>query len=202
MDHFYPQELTVRGSGYSHDLVSPDLHIYCAQETYDLFRRCAEWESDKESLDAMRWHILKAFEPVQAGPYTITPLPANHMNSSFEPFIYHISDSEGTSVYYLHDSGYYAPEVWAYFKKQKPADLISLDTTCGELDLKLQGTHMGINDVIKVCGEMREIGLADAHTRCVMNHFSHNGHLMHHEMEALAAPVGMEVSFDGMRIDL
>ena len=44
---------------------------------------------------------------------------------------------------------------------------------------------------------MRGIGLADAHTHCVLNHFSHNGHLLHHELEALAAPAQLEVSFDG-----
>ena len=35
MDHFYPQELTVRGSVYSLEMISPELEIYCAQETYD-----------------------------------------------------------------------------------------------------------------------------------------------------------------------
>ena len=30
MDHFYPQELTVRGSVYSHRMASRDLDIYCA----------------------------------------------------------------------------------------------------------------------------------------------------------------------------
>ena len=42
MDHFYPQELTVRGSVYSLEMISPELEIYCAQETYDYFRRCAD----------------------------------------------------------------------------------------------------------------------------------------------------------------
>lgn len=31
MDHFYPQELTVRGSVYSLEMISPELEIYCAQ---------------------------------------------------------------------------------------------------------------------------------------------------------------------------
>lgn len=79
MDHFYPQELTVRGSVYSLEMISPELEIYCAQETYDYFRRCADWEIDEKSDSAMHWHILKPFETVEAGPYRVTPLPANHM---------------------------------------------------------------------------------------------------------------------------
>ena len=77
---------------------------------------------------------------MQAGPYTITPLPATHMSPEHEPFVYHIEDADGTSIFYLHDSGYYAPAVWDYFKAQKKsADLISFDTTCGEEDTHLRG---------------------------------------------------------------
>lgn len=203
MDHFYPQELTVRGSCYSVDMVSPDLEIYCAEESFALFNRCTGWEIDKESLSHLHFHILKAFEPVQAGPYTITPLPANHMDMRHEPFIYHITDEAGVSVFYLHDSGYYLPAVWDYFKAQKKsADLISFDTTCGEEDTHGKGSHMGFPDVVRVRNEMREIGLVDAHTRCVLNHFSHNGHLLYHELEALAGPEQLEVSFDGKKLQL
>ena len=203
MDHFYPQELTVRGSCYSVDMVSPDLEIYCAEESFALFNRCTGWEIDRESLSRLHFHILKAFEPVQAGPYTITPLPANHMDMRHEPFIYHITDEAGVSVFYLHDSGYYSPAVWDYFKAQKKsADLISFDTTCGEEDTHGMGSHMGFPDVVRVRNEMREIGLVDAHTRCVLNHFSHDGHLLHHELEALAGPEQLEVSFDGKKLQL
>ncbi len=203
MDHFYPQELTVRGSCYSHEMESPHLQIFCAAESYALFERCARWEIDEASRSHLHFHILKPFEAVQAGPYTIVPLPANHMQSGNEPFIYHITDAQGTSVFYLHDSGYYSPAVWAYFRAQKkPADLISFDTTCGAEDTHGHGTHMGFPDVVRVRDEMRSIGLVGPHTHCVLNHFSHNGHLLHAELEALAAPEALEVSFDGKILQL
>ena len=84
----------------------------------------------------MHWHILKPFETVEAGPYRVTPLPANHMNPAHQPFVYHIVDTrEDKSVFYMHDSGYYFPEVWDYLKAQKkPADLFSFDTTLGYED--------------------------------------------------------------------
>lgn len=203
MDHFYPQELTVRGSGYSPVMTCPDIHIYCAQETKEQFDRCENGELDKASADAMHWHILSPFEPVQASSYRITPLPAHHMGPGHQPFVYHIEDAEGKSVFYLHDSGYYEPAVWEYLKAlKKPADLISFDTTSGEIDTHFGGGHMGVPDVIRLKQEMEAIGLADAHTHCVMNHFSHNGHLLHHQLEALAHPAGMEVSYDGKLLEL
>lgn len=60
MDHFYPQELTVRGSVYSLEMISPELEIYCAQETYDYFRRCADWEIDEKKRQRHALAHLKA----------------------------------------------------------------------------------------------------------------------------------------------
>lgn len=202
MDHFYPQELTIYGSCYSTVMTCQDLHVYGAQETYDMFRSHM-WEADDETQQHLYWHILKPFETVRAGRYTVTPLPANHMGKGNEPFVYHIVDENGVSVFYLHDSGYYAPEVWEYFKAQKKsADLVSFDTTFGREDSHLKSTHFGFPDVLRVRDEMRSIGLVDEHTRCVINHFSHNGHLLHHELEALAAPESIDVSYDGKEIML
>ncbi len=204
MDHFYPQELTVRGSCYSPVMKSPELDVFCAAETKALFDRCTNHEIDEASSGALHWHILKPFEPVSFGRYTVTPLPASHMaqGGRNQPFIYHIVDEAGVSVYYLHDSGYSLPEVWAYFEKQKPADLISLDTTNGGLPTQSYWGHMGANQVLDVVARMREIGLADEKTVCVMNHFSHNGQSTHEELEALAVPDGVRVAYDGMTVEL
>lgn len=204
MDHFYPQELTVRGSVYSLEMISPELEIYCAQETYDYFRRCADWEIDEKSDSAMHWHILKPFETVEAGPYRVTPLPANHMNPSHQPFVYHIVDTrEDKSVFYMHDSGYYSPEVWDYLKaRKKPADLFSFDTTLGYEDCGFKSTHMGAPEVIRLKEELEALGIVDKHTHCVMNHFSHNGHLLYDELVELAAPHDIEISYDGMKLTL
>lgn len=204
MDHFYPQELSIRGGVYSPVMESPELEIFCAAETKELFDRCTRDELEAECAKALHWHILKAFEPVQAGPYTVTPLPASHMaaDRSNEPFIYHIVDSEGVSAYYLHDSGYYLPEVWEYFKRQKPADLISFDATHGGIPTGKHWGHMGAHEILEVAEEMRKTGLIDEKTICVMNHFSHNGQFLHEELEALANSAGLLVSYDGMTLDL
>ena len=204
MDHFYPQELSVRGSCYSPVMESPELHIYSAKETKELFDRCTRDEIDDESKNALHWHILKAFETVQAGSYTVTPLPANHMtqDGTHEPFVYHIVDGEGVSVYYLHDSGYYSNEVWEYFKRQRAADFISFDTTTGGIPTNKYWGHLGAHEVLEVADEMRETGLIDEKTVCVMNHFSHNGEFLHEELEALAKPKGFKVAYDGMTVEL
>ncbi|MBO6159392.1 MAG: hypothetical protein J6P72_09095 [Firmicutes bacterium] len=208
MDHFYPQELTIRGSGYSHDMVNEDLHIYCAQETMDYFYLVSGWELDKASDRHLHWHVLSAFQPVQAGPYWITPLPASHMKEGNEPFLYHIEkeeDGRNLSILYLHDSGYYKDEVWDYFEKtakdKGPVTMVSFDSTSGDKETD-HGGHMGFSEVFRVKDRMEKLGIIGKETICCMNHFSHNGHYSYDEMAALASPHGCLVSYDGMKLAL
>ena len=41
-------------------------------------------------------------------------------------------------------------------------------------------------------------GSIDASTRMVLTHFSHNGHMLHDELEAAARPEGFDVAYDGV----
>jgi len=202
MDHFYPQELTIRGAGYSHDMVSEFLDIYCARETRDFYFRTAAWEASPETNRTLNWHVLKPFEPVSFGSYTVVPLPASHMQESNQPFLYHITDAEGKSLLYLHDSGYYSDAVWEYFRSlKKPADLVSYDGTSGDIETD-HGHHMGFPEVFRVRRRMLEEGIVDGHTQCVLNHFSHNGRLMYEDMVKLAEAENMLVSYDGMKLEI
>lgn len=205
MDHFFPQELTVRGSVYSHDMVSETLDIYCAKETMDFFYEVSGWELDEASDRGLRWHILKPFETVQAGEYRITPLPASHMREGNEPFIYHIRDGKGTSVLYLHDSGYYKDEVWAYFEKaareEGPVRMVSIDSTSVAQETD-HGGHMGFSEVFRVKERMKKIGIISEETIPVLNHFSHNGYWLYDEMVSVADREHCLVSYDGMELSL
>lgn len=200
MDHFFPQEMAVRSHRNSHDMVEHDLHIYCAQEVEDWFDLVATRELDDTIRPSLHFHILHPFEPVKADNYTITPLPAHHMKEGSQPFVYLIEDQEGHSVLYLHDSGYYSEEVWDFFASlPHPVDMVSYDSTSGEEDTH-GGTHMGLPEVMRVKDRMLEIGAIDAHTLCVANHFSHNGHLLYEELLEAAAEK-LLISYDGMTLE-
>lgn len=204
MDHFYPQELTIRGAYYSHDMVSETLDIYCAQETKDLFDKIS-WEAEKETLDTLHFHILSPFAPVQAGPYTVTPLPANHMHELEKdgkphPYIYLI-EQDGKKLLYGHDTGYFYPEVWDFLEKAGHIDLVSLDGTSVQRMVGDKGGHMGLPDDSRVKERLLQMGVCDENTAFVLNHFSHNGGLCYDHFLPVAEKEGFTVSYDGMSMD-
>ena len=205
MDHFYPQELTIRGSYYSHGMVSPELDVYCAEGTKGLFDKIG-WEANRDTLDAIHFHILSAFTPVQAGPYTVTPLPANHMHeldgggNTPHPYIYLIEEG-GKKLLYGHDTGYFYPEVWDFLGKAGHIDLVSMDGTCGRRKVGLDGGHMGLPDNLEVKARLIEMGVCDEKTVFVINHFSHNDGICYDRLVPIAEKEGLIVSYDGMCIN-
>ena len=61
-----------------------------------------------------------------------------------------------------------------------------------------EGTnHMGFPDDVEMRDRLRAVGCVDEKTQLVITHFSHNGKLLHEELEALAAPEGFRVAYDG-----
>ncbi|MCI8602355.1 MAG: MBL fold metallo-hydrolase [Oscillospiraceae bacterium] len=204
MDHFYPQELTIRGGGYSHNMVSQQLHIFCGQDAQDFFMSGVSWELEKSSEHDLIWHILTPFKTEQADGYAITPLPARHMleRPGSTPFFYLI-EKEGKSVLYCHDTGWFYDEVWEFLEKRgQPVDLISFDCTGGPLENGPKSGHMGYIDDIRVREKLREIGICGENTCCIVNHFSHNSGMLHEELCETLNPQGFEVSYDGMEIEL
>ena len=205
MDHFFPQEFDIHGGVFSHNLTHEWMNIYCAQEVRDYYYRVTESDESKDEEKGIRWHILKPFDTVQAGPYRVTAIPASHMKEGNEPFIYHLVDEEGKSVLYLHDSGYYKEEVWDYFeriaKENGPVDLVSLDATDGVMETDHSG-HMAFPEGFRVQARMKEIGLIGEKTHCVFNHFSHNGKYLYEEMVQVATPHNVQIAYDGMKIVL
>ncbi|NMB24933.1 MAG: hypothetical protein GX986_05310, partial [Firmicutes bacterium] len=79
-------------------------------------------------------------------------------------------------------------------------DLVSLDCTHGDEDV--WDNHMGIPAILRTRERMLETGIAHDDTVFVATHFSHNGGLLHHELEEILNPQGFVVAYDGMRLTL
>lgn len=200
IDHFQPTDLVMRmESCFAHNMTEPRLDFYGNKAVLDRYNRFVRDAEEEENPPSVTVNEIEAYDTVQAGKYKVTALPAFHAPKE-TPFVYIITDGEKT-ILYLHDTGLLFDEVYDYLKENKvKADLISYD--CTYVALPSAGGHMGLDSVPVVRKRLEEIGVCKESTVHVVNHFSHNGKLLHDELCAEAEKLGFSVSYDGMSIEL
>ncbi|MBR4278652.1 MAG: hypothetical protein IKT34_00615 [Clostridia bacterium] len=199
IDHFEPTDLCLRIESCSaHDMTEPYFHIYGNSKVLSRFDRFVGSLGEEDTPPAVTVQEIDLYQTVYADNYRVTPLKANHAGSE-NAFVYLVEDGDKTLLY-LHDTGLLYDEVYDYLKSNGVrADLISYDCTYGALESA--GGHMGLDSVPYVRKRLEEIGVADDKTIHVVNHFSHNGILLHDEMEKAAAEIGFLCAYDGMEIE-
>lgn len=204
MDHFIPQEWTLRGNDYAHDMTCPDLNIYLSQAAEDYYRMADQYEMEPGVAAHLHLHRVEAFQAVQAGRYTVTPLPARHMaeKPQEKPYFYLIEE-DGRALLYLHDSGWPYEEVYDYLAGRRVhLDLVSFDCTGGPLEDGPDSGHMGLPDVERTRARLQRQGNLDGRTQCILNHFSHNGGLIYDELVQAVQGLPYTVAYDGMEAEV
>lgn len=142
-------------------------------------------------------HIVKPFEELRAGGYSVTPLVADHSEMG-QCLIYAVLD-RGKTILHGHDSEWLPNETWDYLESFKP-DLAILDCTYGPLPGIEH--HKGMNGVLRVKEEMMKRGIANDETIFVVAHFSHNGGLLNEELVDRLEPENVEVAYGGLTVEL
>ena len=194
-DHFYPDDLRMRRDVYAHDMRVDKLQVYCGEGTADKIDK-----SDILEFGTIECNLLKPFDKVDIGGYTVTALPARHYHG--DGALFYIIEGEKT-ILYAHDTGYFYDEVFEYIKENKIVfDLASFDCTNVDIPINDEGSHMGIENINRVVGLLREMGAVTDETKMVINHFSHNGAPLHHKLEERVGEYGYIVSYDGMSVEL
>ncbi len=196
-DHFVPIDYCLRGNCYAHNMTEPHLTVIGsieAKEIYDSLNNA--YREDNGSTD---FQVIPLYEPRQFDKYTVTALRANHMRGK-EAYVYIISDSEKT-ILYLHDTGTLYDEIWDYLiANHIKADFVSYD--CTYVALPSGGGHMGLDLCTVTRDRLLKEGIIDEHTINCINHFSHNGMLIHDELVPVAEKLGFLTAYDGMEIDI
>ena len=195
-DHFSPEQIAYIRRGYAS--VLPEnyggFHIYGSEDI------AAPLDSILQSApDRLFCHPVEPYAPFMAGDYRVTALKARH--GTPHPYNYLI-ERNGKALLYAHDTGHFFPETWDYLASHPVhIGLVSFDCTFANStrgDAPRTG-HMGMGDNILMRDKLFSLGLADANTRFVLNHFSHNGPDVDYDAFcAMAEKEGFAVSYDGM----
>lgn len=198
-DHLNPLELLWRRKGFS--TVARNINIFGSPQVFNrIVMKAADEGMTYDLKDLLLTpNILRAGEPVQDDGFGILPLPANH-DPGGSPFFYILSRNE-RKILIGNDTGYPPEEAWALMADQK-ADVALLDCTTGLSSPDCANGHMGVNTVVKVRDRLLECGAIKADTRVYANHFSHNGHALHADLETFFTPKGIGVTYDGLILDI
>lgn len=196
-DHFYPLELIMRGEPYARE-PEGKLTVYGNSSVKRLYETALAEENDTQNFDdVVNFVLIDWFTTVTTvDGYRVTALPANHKRD--ERCCLFLIEKEGKTIFYGNDSGYYPEETWEYLKGRR-LDLVSFDSTHGSMPGGW--SHMGLEDNIRAARRLKEMGCADENTKFVANHFSHNGRLLHEELEEYVKPYGILVSYDGLEVE-
>lgn len=193
-DHFYPEDLEFLREPYSHTYPG-QMQIYGNDAVgRGIVRACGSLGGEEERF---QFHEADADSPFTVMDYTVTPLRATHAQGE-RCLFYHIAQGD-RSILYAHDTGALTREnLDCLSRRPGKLGLVSLDCTSQKhRDGKY---HMGLADAAEQKERLLALGLADADTIWVVNHFSHNGGWLHDEIEEQARRYGMIASYDGMPI--
>ncbi|NLK07929.1 MAG: hypothetical protein GX316_04420 [Firmicutes bacterium] len=188
-DHYYWQELQHRSAPFAHIYDDTGLDVYGDVWVEEL----ADWE--RLARGGIRFNLIEANSSYDVGDARLHAFQANHFID--KGALIYVFEKDGISLLYGNDTGFFYEEVWDRLKDFK-LDVVSLDCTHGEDDV--WNNHMGIPAILETRSRMLKEGIAHDETIFVATHFSHNGRLLHHELEEVLNPQGFVVAYDGMRL--
>jgi phosphoribosyl 1,2-cyclic phosphate phosphodiesterase len=197
-DHLAPADLDMRRPPFAHGVPGP-LHVWGNARCLDRIR-AALGDPGRCGIEL---HQVQPFVAAPLGDATLIPLLADH--DPQEDCLLYLFGRGGRWLLYGHDSGIFPEATWSYLARwaREPGyrlDLALLDCTNGPRPG--ERNHMGLPANAVVRRRLLEMGAAGPRTRFVATHFSHNGGACHAELEAAAAPLGLEVAYDGMELDV
>lgn len=100
---------------------------------------------------------------------------------------------------FANDTGIFPEDTWEALAGVK-LDCVSLDCTLGN-DPNMECGHMGLKAVRSVVQRLRKMECIDKDTPVVLTHFSHNGNLLHEELETETKEDGFVIAYDGMLLE-
>jgi phosphoribosyl 1,2-cyclic phosphate phosphodiesterase len=197
-DHFYPQELNVRGHWFAPNL-KQKLIIIGSKVVYEKYLKFTDTMS-QGVRDLIEFRVVNAFDKFTLGDYEIVALPARH--GSMTGFIYDIQ-TKNKRILYGHDTGYFLDSVLNWIKDNGVKyDFVSFDCTNVDLLIEDCGSHMGLENISRLKKVMESFGAINKSTILYVNHFSHNANPLHEELCEKAENRGLKVSYDGLELDL
>lgn len=192
-DHFAVKELQYSSRTFVKDPLARPVQVFGPMDVIDRIETGLDLTKVPLALNGLDyWHAAAA------GPFVVTPIEANHEPD--EVCFNLLIERDGKTLLYATDTGWYGPKTWDYLERLK-LDAVVIECTKGRVEDGYAG-HLSASQVIAAKQRLESAGALRPNAPFITTHHSHLGGLLHHELEALLNPHGIEVGFDGMTIEL
>lgn len=202
MDHFNREELSMFASGFAHIQNREKIHLWGSEYTGKVWEEYISAALMKEPgmPEFFEFHVLNPFDSVTLDGVTVTALCAVHSCPQSLIFAF---EQDGRRLLYANDTGLFPEKTWAWLKSRSgvPFDAVSLDSTMG-LPASSYNGHMTLEQNVQVRQRMIAEGSATEKTCFLCHHFSHNGKILHKELEELMGPKGFIIAHDGLLLEV
>jgi len=194
-DHWEPQELMWRRRGFAQLPDDAELRIY---GNAAVGQRLRETLGDDLSPFFLTFREIHPEEPLTLDEgVTVIPIRAAH--DPGQVCLNFLLQTAGPTVLIGHDTGWYSEDTWA-FLSDFTLDVVLLDSTSGPIDT--HRGHLGCPWVVRAWERLGEQGSLAFEARFIATHFSHNGGWLHTDLEEYYHPHGIEVAYDGLKVEL
>ncbi len=203
-DHFDTSNFLIRTREYG-VADAPPLAVYGTQFTLargstTFARDLWAWElftPDAAKELGIDYHPIEPFRPFDAGPYRVTAFPAAHDKGAVVWSV----EVDGRAILYATDTKSLPEDTWRGFRDQRLRfDVAVFDHTYGEVDDPRD--HLTAGEVASHATRLRDEGMLTDGARVFGTHISHESAPPHPELCAIAARLGYEIAFDGLRLEM
>ncbi len=139
------------------------------------------------------FHAVRPLATFAAGPYQVTPFPANHA-PGLGALCYAV-EREGRSLFYGTDTARF-PGATRDAPRGRRFDLMVLDHCYGPAESG--DDHLGARDIAEYVPQFRPEGILAPGGRVFATHIAHAGNPSHPELAAFARAHGYEIAYDGL----
>lgn len=200
MDHCYAHDFILRGYKYAY-LNGDKLSVYGNEEVCNVFSECTAREMKPSVSPHVAVNLLRPYQTVRAGEYTVTALPAIH--SKTEEALLFLIEKDGVSYFHCYDTGDLSDEAIDFLRNNgKKITFAALDCTFLDAPHKDGARHMCVEDNLNLIKRLKKAGVADESSRFAITHLSHNSNPTRERLSAIEKEYGFIAAYDGFSVTL
>jgi len=196
-DHMNPAELRWRQGGGRFCAVETPIDVVGTGALLkELIKGCVDVHA--YGPEALKLNFLESTDGkwLTSGDVEIFSIPAVHATGIKAQC--QVLRRGGKTLFVCHDTGFLTEEAWKMLEGIR-MDAVIIDGTFGVRDFA--GSHMGGKYVVETRDRLVAMGCLAKDGLAVVNHFTHNGKVLHADLCAYFEPKGFQVGYDGMVLE-